>query len=326
VTAPMDRFSLFLRHEDFFENLVWRLCVRLFGAGTSKFARGKDGGKDARFVGTAERYPSRTSPWKGTVIIQAKHTQNPIASCSDTEFETLMKIEKKKIRILKEAGDLTHYICFTNRKRTGLKGDKLQSSLRTELGLPSLMIEGVETVQSLLSEFPDLISDLGLKLPAASLTIFPEELERLIRFFDQNVDLFQAPAITPSGQPFEFRKWDEKNAVNNLSSGYFQDFIVADSMSHFETIESFLKNVRNREWRKRYENVATQFRQKYYVHREAFPQFEQVFDDIFNRLRIRGQLPENDRLIYVFLHFMYCTCDLGQRGPLHDNDYAYEAP
>jgi hypothetical protein len=311
----MDRFSLYLKHEDYFENLVWHLCVRLFGVGTSKFARGKDGGKDARFVGTAERYPSRTSPWSGTVIIQAKHTQNPIASCSDPEFQALMKIEKGKICSLKEAGELTHYICFTNRKKSGVKGDKLQKTLRAELALPGLTIEGIETIQCLLSEFSELITTLGLELPAPSLTIYPEELERLIVFFDQNVDLFQGPTITPSGQPFEFRQWDEKNVINNLSSGYFQDFIVADSMSHFEAIENFLKNVRNREWQKRYENVAAQFRQKYYVHRDSFPRFEQVFDDIFNRLRIRGQLPGNDRLIYVFLHFMYCTCDLGQRGP-----------
>lgn len=160
-----------------------------------------------------------------------------------------------------------------------------------------------------------MITTLGLELPAPGLTIYPEELERLITFFDQNVDLFAAPPAAPTDQPFEFRKWDEKNTINNLSSQYFQDFIVADSMSYFEAIENFLKNVRNREWRKRYENVAAQFRQKYYVHRDAFPNFESVFDDIFNRLRIRGQLPGSDRLIYVFLHFMYCTCDLGQRAP-----------
>ncbi len=77
----------------------------------------------------------------------------------------------------------------------------------------------------------------------------------------------------------------------------------------------FLSNPRNTEWRKRYTNVSKQFLNKYQAHRGDFGGFERIFDDIFDRLRQRGQLPEQDALIYTFLHYMYCTCDLGCRMP-----------
>lgn len=60
--------------EDQFETLVVLLCQRLLGMSVQGFAKGADGGRDARFNGTAELLPSKTAPWVGTIIVQAKHT------------------------------------------------------------------------------------------------------------------------------------------------------------------------------------------------------------------------------------------------------------
>jgi len=57
-----------------FEKLVVFLCQRLLGIGVQGFAKGPDGGRDAKFVGTAELHPSTAAPWEGITIIQAKHT------------------------------------------------------------------------------------------------------------------------------------------------------------------------------------------------------------------------------------------------------------
>jgi hypothetical protein len=54
-----------------FENLVVCLCQHLFGVSVQGFAKGPDGGRDAKFVGTAEMHPSKANPWVGTTIIQA---------------------------------------------------------------------------------------------------------------------------------------------------------------------------------------------------------------------------------------------------------------
>lgn len=52
------------------------LCRRLLGVFLQGFAKGPDGGRDAKFVGTAELHPSRTVPWFGTTTVQAKHTND----------------------------------------------------------------------------------------------------------------------------------------------------------------------------------------------------------------------------------------------------------
>jgi hypothetical protein len=43
-----------------FEDLVVALCQFLLGAGVQGFATGTDGGRDAKFIGTAELLPSKT--------------------------------------------------------------------------------------------------------------------------------------------------------------------------------------------------------------------------------------------------------------------------
>lgn len=308
----MDPYSLHLRHEDDFEDLVWHVSTRLFGMGTSKFSKGKDAGKDARFRGRAERYPSSTSPWEGTVVIQAKHTGNPIAAFTDNDFQRILKEEAVRIKKLIAAKEMTHYICFTNRKKTGVAGDSIEKKLREEVGLQHLVLEGIDTLVALLEEL-DLVEKLGLGQPAPGLTLHPEGLERVIRFFDEDIDWEAVVVPNAESEEFYLAKWKEKNQINNLSDSYFQNVVVSDSLCHFAKIEEFLKNPRNSQWKKKYENVAFQFRCKYNTHRGAFGAFEAIFEDIFNRLKLRGNLPEDDKLVYIFLHYMYCTCDIGDR-------------
>ena len=148
-----------------------------------------------------------------------------------------------------------------------------------------------------------------------AVAIHPEDLEMLILHFDQNIDLFDdQAAVSPEAEfaPFALKA---KNEINRLGEDYFQSNIVEDSMPHFEVISAFLRNSRHAEWRKRYTNVSRQFRNKYQAHRDEFDAFEKIFDDIFDRLRHRGQLAGQDALIYTFLHYMYSTCDLGRRPP-----------
>ena len=61
------------RYEDLspeqFEGLVIFLCQELLGISVQGFSKGRDGGRDAKFVGTAQLYPSKAAPWDGTVIM-----------------------------------------------------------------------------------------------------------------------------------------------------------------------------------------------------------------------------------------------------------------
>jgi hypothetical protein len=69
-----------------FETLIVFLCQRLLGISVQGFAKGPDGGRDAKFVGTAELHPSKAAPWMGVTIIQAKHTNGYNCNFSEPDF------------------------------------------------------------------------------------------------------------------------------------------------------------------------------------------------------------------------------------------------
>ena len=74
-----------------FENLVALICSEILGTGTVVFSDGQDGGRDAEFNGMANNFPSKSKPWSGKIIIQAKHTQRNNASCSESDFQSILK-------------------------------------------------------------------------------------------------------------------------------------------------------------------------------------------------------------------------------------------
>ena len=74
--------------EDQFEKLIVLLCQRLLGISVKGFAKGPDGGRDAKFVGTAELHPSKAAPWAGTVIVQAKHTNGYNRHFGEADFHS----------------------------------------------------------------------------------------------------------------------------------------------------------------------------------------------------------------------------------------------
>lgn len=98
--------------EDQFEKLVVLLCQRLLGMAVQGFAKGVDGGRDAKFVGTAELLPSKAAPWAGTTIIQAKHTSGYNRSFSEGDFynpkseNTVVGKEIPRIQKLRKAMQL----------------------------------------------------------------------------------------------------------------------------------------------------------------------------------------------------------------------------
>src|SRR3954447_16111925 len=108
-----------------FETLVVFLCQRLLGISVQGFAKGPDGGRDAKFVGTAELHPSKAAPWVGTTIIQAKHTNGYNRNFSESDFystagtNTVLGKEIPRITKLRAAEQLDHYMLFANRRLAG---------------------------------------------------------------------------------------------------------------------------------------------------------------------------------------------------------------
>jgi hypothetical protein len=82
----MDKYRLDLKSEDDFEKIIVRICRDILGIGITGFTKGVDGGSDGFFDGTSQNYPSKENSWSGKFRIQAKHTTNSEASCSDNTF------------------------------------------------------------------------------------------------------------------------------------------------------------------------------------------------------------------------------------------------
>ena len=55
-----------------FEKLVALICERILGLGTIVFSKGKDGGKDAKFEGKANKFPSEREPWLRNTTISLR--------------------------------------------------------------------------------------------------------------------------------------------------------------------------------------------------------------------------------------------------------------
>ena len=114
-----------------FQDLVALICEQILGMGTIVFSVGKDGGKDAKFSGKANNFPSKAEPWNGKIIIQAKHTQRNGASCSDSDFKSILKKEViPKISKLVKNNEIDFYLLFTNRKLSGIQDKRIEGNIK----------------------------------------------------------------------------------------------------------------------------------------------------------------------------------------------------
>ncbi len=307
-------YRLELLSDSTFENLVNRVCQEILGTGVISFSPGKDGGRDGKFTGTANKFPSEKSSWKGKFIIQAKHTENPIASCSDNDFNTIIDKEIKKIKNLKSTGDVDCYIIFTNRKYTGVTGEALLKRIKTETSLVYVEIIGKESLNDLyINRSKDIIREFKLDINHIPFDFSEEEIKSIIlEFRNQLPNLKENLASEVEKIKFDFDriKIEDKNRKNRLSSEYFENEILSHSLQDFEKIHSFLSDPRNEDFKEQYFDIAAELRNVIQIKRDNFAEFEQVFVFIYIKIcdgnNIRGK-----RHIYTLLHYMYYECLIG---------------
>ncbi len=301
-----------------FEKMVNTICQKILGTGVVEFSTGKDGGRDGKFIGTAQNYPSAKDSWAGKFIIQAKHTESPIASCSDNEFKKIVDDEIIKIKSLKTNGEIDNYLLFTNRKYPAIKGERLVNKIIDETGIRNCVIIGKEVINNqFLNTNRDIVKQYRLDLNHITFDFSDEEIKEIILAFKKQLPEIIDEIIDEVNklkQDFTLIDKKVKNKKNKLSEAYFNEHIVGESLMDFDKIEQFLNNPVNENLKEYYYDTAHELNQIISLKRDNFDLFEEIFVFIY-KLICDGSTPlkGSKRHVTTFLHYMYYECLIGKK-------------
>jgi hypothetical protein len=299
-----------------FERVVVQCMRKLFGPGVQGFASGRDGGRDARFQGTAERFPSTASPWSGLTVGQAKHTAAVNGHFSEPNFSStaetsILSQEIKRLKKLRESDELDFYILFSNRRLGGVVGPQLEIRVANEVGLDKQNVHfvGLERLNELLGEFPDIIRLAKIDPVDGPLLPSSQDLAEVI--------LAIAEELKPSKSeppPTERVTYAEKNELNAMSDE-FAKALSQRYLGYTTKIEDFLAAPENAEILSRYEATVEDFQLKIIAKRAEYQSFDDVFNYLVDTLVKRDPVLAGRgraQLVRVMLFYMYWHCDIGR--------------
>jgi hypothetical protein len=304
-----------------FENLIVFLCQRLLGISVQGFAKGPDGGRDAKFVGTAELHPSKAAPWVGTTIIQAKHTNGYNRNFSESDFfstttaNTVLGKEIPRIKKLRESKQLDHYMLFANRRLAGNAESEIRAYIAAQCNIPesSIHLCGLEHLEVLLKTFPDVPEKVNLDPVDSPLIVSPDDLAEVVQALARQrsgvSDVLDDPPTTRV-------TYEQKNALNNMT-GEYAKAQRRRYLKETAQIRAFLAAPENLELLRMYESVVDEFQLKIIAKRKDYQTFDAVMeylvDLLFNRDPILRQ-HAHKRLTRAVLFYMYWNCDIGEVG------------
>ncbi len=302
-----------------FEKLVVFLCQHLLGISVQGFASGPDGGRDAKFVGTAELHPSKAAPWTGTTNIQAKHTNGYNRSFSESDFfsnsamKTVLGEEIPRIKKLRANKQLDNYMLFANRRLTGNAESEIRAFLAQECGIPeeSIYLCGLEQLESWLKRFPDVVKLADLDLVDSPLIVSPDDLAEVVQALASQKDTVTAVLDDP---PTPRVPYEQKNAINDMTADYARA-LRARYLKETKQIHAFLAAPENLELLRLYESVVDEFQLKIIAKRKDYQTFDAVMEYMLALLFGRDPvLRQHKRLTRAMIFYMYWNCDIGEDG------------
>lgn len=294
-----------------FENLATVICSKILGEATTPFAKGSDGGRDGRFHGKANCFPSKNKPWSGKTVIQAKHTNKENASCSDSDFKRILNEDVlPAINRLKVENKVDNYLLFTNRKLTGKADEKIEDLIQGNTGLKNFVI-GNEKIQQWLQAYPEVVRQTKLNDLLRPLQFDERDLKDLIVYMSAN-NTFQKSF--DENTDFTYIDMDVKNQLNNLNDSYFSE-VIKRGYSYFDSIRTFLKDPINSDYQEKYEDLVDELNAKIVIFRNYFLNFEDLFEELYDHVILNNpELSGKKRLVRTFISYMYCNCDIGKKS------------
>lgn len=307
--------------DDQFENLIVFLCKRLLGISVQGFAKGPDGGRDAKFVGKAELHPSKAAPWVGTTVIQAKHTNGYNRSFSEPDFyntkgtSTVLAKEIPRIKDLRASRQLDNYMLFANRRLAGNAESEICAYIADECGIPagSVYLCGLEQMEAWLKMFPEVPKLADLDPVNSPLIVSPDDLAEVVQALARQKDGVSAVIDDP---PAPRVSYEQKNALNNMSEEYAR----AQRRKYLKEtaqIRAFLAAPENLELLRMYESVVDEFQLKIIAKRKDYQTFDTVMEYLVDLLFSRDPVLRqhaHKRLTRAVLFYMYWNCDIGEVG------------
>jgi hypothetical protein len=294
-----------------FEKLVVAICQSLLGVGVQEFSTGPDGGRDARFEGTANCFPSEKSPLVGKTIVQAKHTSAILEKFSDPSFSgdsksSVLSEELPRIRKLKEKGELEHYILFSNRALGAQAEENIRARILKEASVTSSHMVGVEGLERYLKTYPQAAALANLDPMESPLRVSPDRIAEVIVALAKDISKLSLPAATA----IERTGFDRKNQINGLSPEYAN--VIKKQIKYFDLVRDFLAHPENTELLVAYEDSVEEFKTKIIAHRFEYATFDNVLNYVLDRLFERDvDLRQNPRLTRTIIYYMYWNCDIG---------------
>ncbi|MBI1346285.1 hypothetical protein GC163_08335 [bacterium] len=298
-----------------FERLVVAICIEILGPGVASFCAGKDGSRDARFEGTANHFPSSANPYKGKFIIQAKHTEDPVAKYSDPDFSSerdssVISGECLGVKKLVDDGHLDIYFLFSNRKMSGVAEEPIRSRITRDTGAKTIELFGIERIDNLLKKFKQALQTFGAEPMNLPLLVTCEDLSEVILAISQNKAAFTDAFMPDDLQRVSFKR---KNENNGLSSD-LAEYIRRQYVPQFDNVKKFLARPGNEAVRERYEAAALEFEEQIAIHRKAYGSFDDVLIRVKSLLAKRdGDLARNKALTNLVVYYMYWNCDIGSK-------------
>lgn len=297
-----------------FEKIIVLISKKIFGISASEFCPGRDGGRDSKFVGVAELYPSEAMPWSGIIIVQAKHTKSSSASCSDNDFfkndSSVINLEIPKIKNLFDSGELTHYILFTNRRLTaGFESKIIQHiSKNTGIACENIGLIGEQDLYNYCrlcrTEIDDYLSnDYHVEMP---LVYDPRDIADII---DGINDFFKNETRDTFIPPTKRTSYVDKNKLNSMDDTT-ADFFMKKYLKYIPKITEFLSDPINEEYIEKYENIVDTLQRKIAVYQKNEADFGKILDKLIDILEVR--VNRNKRLGSAIVFYLYWNCDIGR--------------
>jgi len=309
----MRRYPLYDLDDKEFENLTTLICIKILGEGVIPFAQGTDGGRDAKFHGKANCFPSESKPWEGKIVIQAKHTNKINASCSDSDFQRRLKNEVlPAIERLKSINKIEYYLLFTNSKLPGKQDEKIEDLIDGKTEIPNVIIAD-EKIQQWLQSYPDIVKEAKLHDLLKPLQFDESDLKNLIEAF--HIILPSTDTLDKITIDFSYIEIERKNELNKLSKVYF-DNVMQKHYLYFESIHNFLKNPINKKLKEQFDDLVDELNAKITIYQNEYFAFEKLLDELYDYVVYNNQEffgSGKKKLVRVFINYMYCNCFIGKK-------------